>query len=226
VPITPLPSVPSTMKFLFQQTLGSDADVLNRLFFTYSGGPPAQADCLSFATGAATAWNSDLASHLSTSLTLTSVTVTDLASSSGQTAVAAVSHAGSVASPGIPAGSCMVVHGHIARRYRGGHQRWYQSGIPETYLTNPQQWATADVNAFSTAFSSFATAIAALTSGTTSGLAAVQVSYYSGSTQVLYPSGRYHTVPTKRATGITDPVTGWTVNTNVASQRRRNQLVN
>jgi hypothetical protein len=224
--ITPLPNVPSTMKFLFQQTLGSDADVLNRLFFTYSGGPPASSDCLAFATDAATAWNSDLAPHLASNLTLTSVTVTDLASSSGQTATYPTSHVGQVASAGIPAGSCMVVHGHIARRYRGGHQRWYQSGIPETYILNPQQWVAADVSNFATAFGAFSTAIAASSSGSTSGLSAVQVSYYNGSTQVLYPSGRYHTVPTKRATGVTDFVTGWTVNSNIASQRRRNQLVN
>lgn len=226
MPITPLPAVPNCMKFLFQQSLGSDANILNRLFFTYTGGPPAQSDCLAFATGAATAWNTNLASRITNQLTLTSVTVTDLASSSGQTATAVVSHSGTTSSSGIPAGSCMVVHGHIARRYRGGHQRWYQSGIPESYLNTPQQWIGTDVSTFSTDFAAMVTAIAALTSGTTSGLAAVQVSYYSGSTQVLYPSGRYHTVPTKRATGVTDLITGWTANQNVATQRRRNQLVN
>lgn len=118
------------------------------------------------------------------------------------------------------------MHGHISRRYRGGHQRWYQSGILAANLNGAQLWSTTFVNTFSTAFSSFVAAIAALTSGTTSGLAAVQVSYYSGSTQVLYPSGRYHTVPTKRGTGVTDAINGFTANGNVASQRRRNQLVN
>jgi hypothetical protein len=214
------------MKFLFTQSVGSDSDVLNRLFFTYTGGPPAQSDCLAFATDAATAWNSDIAPKLSTNVTLTSVTVTDLNSSSGQTAVALVSHAGTAGAASVPAGSCMVIHGHISRRYRGGHQRWYQSGLPNTDLSTAQQWSTTSTNAYSTAFTSFIAAIAGSTSGTTTGLAAAQVSYYSGSTQVLYPSGRYHTVPTKRSSGLTDAITGWTVNQNVASQRRRNQLVN
>jgi hypothetical protein len=50
----------------------------------------------------------------------------------------------------------------------------------------------------------------------------VNVSYFSGFTNVTFPSGRIRPVPKLRSVPLVDTVTSWSTNPNVASQRRRN----
>lgn len=216
-----LPAVPKVVKISIKMALQADLDVLNHFFYQYTG-TLSQADAQTWCNAINTAWGTDVQPSFVTEDSHVSTTLTDLTSATAPVATAAGSVSGSAASPGLAAGSAMVVSFHLARRYRGGHPRIYLAGLPAAALFTPQQWTAAEIAGITSDLTTFR---AAVVSGTPAGAGSssqVNVSYFQGFTNHTFPSGRTRPIPTLRATPLVDSVTGFTINPKVGSQRRRN----
>src|SRR5215472_14316255 len=117
--------VPSVMRINFMTT-SSNYSGGWRIFVKYSTGPPTAADCTAVATGAADAWNSNLAAITPTPLSLVAVHVADLNSDLGFVGDWLGSHPGTLATTFVvPADACILVNHQIQRHYRGGKYRTY-----------------------------------------------------------------------------------------------------
>jgi hypothetical protein len=224
--VAPLPIVPGVLRYQFAHKLGTDTDVLNS-FYMYNNDPPTYTDenLLAAAEGAATGWSSHIMNLLSSSLTLTKVTVTDLGGSGLYSELGELTP-GAVSGPFLGASSSLIVKFGMARRYRGGKPKVFLAGAPESALTDNQDWNVTITAAMLAAWTAMLVAVTGampVGGGDTTVLTQVNVSYYNGFTNHLELSGRYRAVPTLRATPLIDPITTWSINPKVGSQRRRNE---
>lgn len=218
-----LPAVPNVIKVVLTLADATDNNVESRFYLKYSGTPPTAAGLNAFCTTIATGWNTVLAALYHADWTLTSVTATDLSSSSAATGSAAVSHAGTRSGSPLSAGVAFLINFKIGRRYRGGKPRLYQPMGVSGDLLNLNTWSVAFTASVQSDWSSYITgALADLPSGTT-GVAQVNVGYYAGFTAVLNPvTGRTKDVSKILAVPNVDTVTSLAASNIVASQRRRN----
>jgi len=218
-----LPNVPKCIRIVFTQALQEDANVQDRIYYTYTGTAPTGADLTSFCTTVANNWNAHVSPLQNTNITLTQVAAEDLTSPTSAVAAQAVSHPGTRAGATLTAAVCVVVKHVIARRYRGGHPRTYLWGGSETDIFDVQSWKPAFVSEVQIAWAAFD---AANVTGGWPGagtITPVNVSFFSGFTNVTFPSGRTRPVPSRRAVPLIDAITGVGVNPHIGSQRRRNK---
>lgn len=223
----PLPSVPNALKLTIGFALGDDAAATSRLHFAYTGTPPDNAACLAFATTASGAANTYLKSMVGTGNSITSVSVLDLSSPSGGFGIDSSVITGSRGSGLLAAGTAVLLSMAIARRYRGGKPRaYFPFGITGD-LTSANQWASGSVAAFLDAINNFQVAMDGQVSGGCTIDQLINISYYEGFTGVTNPiTGRTKDVAKLRTAGpVVDVITGLSVNTRPASQRRRNLTV-
>jgi hypothetical protein len=217
-----LPPVSKVIAFTLRGTLGPDTDVVNKFYCAYSTGTPTSAQLATACNTIATSWNTNMAPMVNPEYTLTEVLAEDLTSATGAVASVAVSHTGTRSGNLLPAGAAAVVQQKISRRYRGGHPRkYFYAGVTSDLLTD-QQWGSAFITSLTTAVIALSNDIATAVGVFATVGAIVNVSYYAGFTNVLYPSGRYHVVPTRRAVPFQDLVLSYATNPVVGSQRRRN----
>jgi len=219
----PLPAVPLVCRYNFDFLTGSVTRGGVRLFFRYSGGPPAAADCGALAGIASAAFSAHLAAFMSNDYDLSAVQVTDLASSSGHTgADLTVVGGGAAFHPPDIAAATLINHS-IDRRYRGGKPRTYWPlGTTNAQDADDARWTTAYQTALETAYSAFTAAIIGSSSGTTTITDAVNVSFYSGvDAPITLPSGRVKQASAIRGTPLVDVIRASSVNLLIASQRRR-----
>ncbi len=87
----------------------------------------------------------------------------------------------------------------------------------ESGQNNDSTWSSSLITAVNSAFSSFFTAIEALSIGSMGTLAHVNLSYYQGFTNITNSSGRERAVPTYRAVAKTDPVVGYAMKAVIGS---------
>jgi len=221
--VPPLPAVAQVAKLVFRYLLGEDSNVLNRLFVEYTPTISlTDALALSLAEAAGSAWGTHLAPLLSSQVTLESVEATDLSPASGAQAVADFSTAGG-GTPDTDMGAemCLVVKFIPDKLYRGGHPRWYQSGLSSGSLNDPQTWKTATLNAWGSGFTNFINEILTWTDGGNSLMGQVCPQYYHGNLVVTDLAGYAHNQPQK----VTHPnvlqISSITTNPKVGSQRRR-----
>lgn len=219
-----LPDVSQVVRITMQFKLAADLDVVNRFYQKYGGTPGALtvADADSWAGTVGSAWSTHLAPHQRTELQLEEVTLEDLTSDTGAVGTAAFSGTGSESTSALTAGTALIIKQHIERRYRGGHPRQYLAGIDGSHLSTDQTWDGGFLATFVAAYIAFRAECA---SGCPSGLAPatdVSVSYYQGFHNVTFPSERVRSVPTRRSTPVVDPISTFTANPKVGSQRRRN----
>lgn len=192
-----------------------------RFFHQYSGTAPSAATCATIATDIANLWVTDIAPLLPTDVILTEVDVLDITTASGASGTALVSHAGTRAGTGLPYQVAATVQDQIARRYRGGKPRTYFPAGVEADLLDQSHWLSAFLTSMNAGVLAFHTGIAALSvSGTTVG-AHVNLSYYSGFTNITNSSGRTKAVPKYKATATHDVVTGYVTAARLSSQKRR-----
>lgn len=221
-----MPALPSPGKVIrcdLFQTVGANTRVKDRIYFSYTGAGPNSSDLTTLATTISAAWNTNISPQQNTGVTLTGITLTDLASASGAQVVSTVSRVGSLAGTAMAAAVAMVVKFKIARRYRGGHPRFYLPGRVTADLASSTSWLSASGSSLATAFAAFITACEASPPTNIGTMTHSNVSYFSGFTNKTFPSGRTKAVPTARVTPAVDAVTGYSTNLQVASQRRRNQ---
>jgi hypothetical protein len=204
-------------------TLGEDIDARWRFFVHYDGTTGTATEYNTFASSIASAWNSNLSAFAFSDCTLTEVIVTDLSDPSAAVGSWSGSHVGTNTGEPLPANAAFIVRFHQDRRYRGGHPKVFLPYLVAESLDSVQEWIPATVAGLVAAFEAFLTDM--LTDGWSGSgtLTHVLVSFFQGFTNVLYPSGRYHAKPTPRSSPLVTPVTGYSGNPKVGSQRRRNQ---
>lgn len=120
--------------------------------------------------------------------------------------------------------SCVLTKLIIPRRYRGGHPRKYLPPMQTNLQLSDREWIHAIIDARATAFG---TALQNISTAppfpyptmTVSGI--VNVSFYSGFTNYVKPSGRAASRPTPRGSAIVDFASGIELEYTIATQRRR-----
>ncbi len=193
----------------------------SRFYLSYSASAPTSANCTTLAGDIAAAWNTNLASLVDPSTSLTEVDVLDIATDAGNFGQWTGSHAGTASGDALPSQVAVNVEFDIGRRYRGGKPRMF---LPPSTLDNALDaghWTTAFIDSVNTALTAFFAEIEALSIGAIGTLDHVNLSYYQGFTNVTNSSGRTRAAPKYRATALLDTVTGYSCKGRMGSQKRR-----
>jgi hypothetical protein len=218
--VVPLPASPC-MRVRLVYTQLDDSLASSRFYLSFTGGSASAADLNTLSTDIATAWNTDLAELVSEQFTLTEVDILDLTTDHGNSGLATVSHAGTLAGSILPDQVATNIQYKIGRRYRGGKPRMYLPPPDVTKLLDPAHLTSAFVTLCNTQVAAFFSAISALSVGSLGALAQVNLSYYSGFTNVTNSSGRTRAAPKYKAAATLDTVTGYDTHALLSSQRRR-----
>lgn len=138
----PLNPVPNVLKcFLEGWTDNTDKQKWgNVLHFEYSGSAPTNAQCATMAGTIATAWGAHMAAECPSPTQLTSVTLTDLTSTSAGEGQWLGTSAGTRGDDSIPANAAVLISYPSALRYKGGHPRTYLYILGNADLTGSGQW--------------------------------------------------------------------------------------
>lgn len=216
-----LPVVPKVIRVDLASQFGANVRIRDRFFLQYTGALSA-ADLLTVLGNIKASWATNMSPQLSNIYALLSTTGTDLSSATAAQSVNNAASQGAVVGQPAPAGAAMVIKFKLARRYRGGHPRFYLLGNAAAGVTNGNQWTAAFIAQLNTSWAAFIAGCIAAPPAAVGTLAHVNVSYFQGFHNVTLPSGRSRSFPTQRAVPLIDPVIGYSINPNVASQRRRN----
>lgn len=200
----------------------SDAKLGTRFFIAYAIGAPTVAECDTFATAVATAWNSNLAAFTDEGFTLTTVDVADLSSDTSSVGVATVSHAGTRSGTALPLSTCFSLQYLTTLRRRGGHWHGQWRFGVQGDLANVQTWESTFVSGVEGNFLDFMEAVEAAGWSGSGALSHVGVQYYGPPNRTVTGStGRVRTVSTLLETPVPYPVIGYNAFTRLGSQRRR-----
>lgn len=217
-----LPDVPNVLRVDLQWTVGGDLDVITRMFFSYSGGAPSAADCVTIAASVYT----DAAAMKAlweSGTDLIGVKVTDLSSATGGVGEHSQVTSGTGATASMPGSVAVLVNYVITRRYRGGKPRSYLPFGSEADIATRQTWVGTFVTAVNSALATYFAAVIGTTGGGTTISQHVNVSYYDGFTVVVNPiTGRSKNVSKPRTTPLVDTISSFATSSRPGSQRRRN----
>lgn len=138
----PLNPVPNVLK-VFLEGKTDNTDIYkwgNVLHFEYSGTAPNNAVCATIAGAIEAAWAAHVASLCPSPTQLTSVTVTDLTSTTAGEGQWLGTAAGTRGDDSIPANAAVLISYPSAIRYKGGHPRTYLYALGNSDLTGAGQW--------------------------------------------------------------------------------------
>lgn len=217
-----LPAAPRVIRVDFFQTIAANSRVRDRIFLQYSGAL-SNTDLATVLATISAAWATNISPLQENVATLNSIEGTDLSTASSAQAINSTSHAGTGAGAALPNGVAAIVKFKIARRYRGGHPRFYLGGLSATNVVNGEQIAATAITAIQAAFAAFIAACVLAPPVAVGTLVHVNVSFFLGFANVTFPSGRIRPRPTLRAAPLIDNVISYSVNPNAGSQRRRYQ---
>jgi hypothetical protein len=209
-----LPVVAAVLKVVFSGTIGT-YNWANVYHCQYTGGPPDVADLNTFTAALAASWNTNMAPNAQTDVTLTKVTATDLASTSGAEGTWAGTHAGTGSGQISSANASILVNFPSSFRYRGGHPRVYLVPASAATLTDAAHWNTTIVGDVLTGIKVLLGLFYTSSYSSFSASGQCAVSYVS---TAITP-----TPPHRRVTPLVMPISQntMTVVSEVASQRRR-----
>jgi hypothetical protein len=193
----------------------------SRFYLSYAGAAPTGANCITLAGDVEAAWVTHLAPNINAEWALTEVDVLDIATDSGLSGQWNGSSDGTGSGAGVPAQCAINIEYGIARRYRGGKPRMFLPGGSSSQLADAGHWLTSFVDTLSTDVAAFFSELEALSIGAVGTIAHVNLSYYSGFTNVTNSSGRTRAAPKYRALALLDTVVGYAPKVEVGSQRRR-----
>jgi hypothetical protein len=193
----------------------------SRFYLGYAGAAPTPGNCATIAADIATAWNTNIGPHVHETYQLVEIDVLDIASVAGASGQWTGSDAGAVSGTALPSQCAMNVEFNIARRYRGGKPRMFVPPSQTSDQVNASHWASSVVTATTAYMLAFFTAVEAISVGAVGALSHVNLSYYSGFTNITNSSGRERAVPKYRAAALVDPVEGYAAKSLIGSQRRR-----
>lgn len=221
-----LPPVSKVVRITLNGLIQGTKPWVNAFHIGYSlGSSVSAADVLAMATDVVSVWGSTLAPELSDTISLANVVATALDSPTAPEAVVASGTAGGQTTQPVAGGTAMVIQRKVSRRYRGGHSRVYLPGMIASILDDTEEaWDSVSLAQFASQWGAMEQSAGTAIFGTGhTDARAVNVSYFEGFTNVLYPSGRYHVRPTLRITPLVDPVVEFVGNPRPCSQRRRQQ---
>lgn len=221
-----LPLVPDCLRLDLNWTIEGDPLAVTRNFLEYSGGPPVDSDLNALCAAAQAAAQAQFQAITFTGISLVNLTALDLASATPAVGEDSTSFAGTRVGPANPPGACMVVHYPISRRYRGGKPRGYWPFGVAGDLETTGLWKAAFVTNCQNSVRAFYEALVGQTYGSITIVHHVNVSYYSGFTNVPYGNPtKYRRTPTLRTNPVLDTITlgSELANLVVGSQRRRNR---
>lgn len=217
-----LPAVPKVIRIDLFSTSGGNTFVRDRFFLQYSGALSVT-DLTTVLGTISSAWNTNMSPSLSNTYTLNSIEGTDLTSQSAAQAIVSANRTGAGAGTALPPSTNMIVKFKTARRYRGGHPRFYLAGMVASNLVAGDTWLAAAQASILTAWQNFIAACVLAPPAGVGTLTHVNVSYFAGFVNKTFPSGRVRPVASPRVTPLVDTIISYSINGNVASQRRRNR---
>jgi len=210
------------MRVRLGYSTSSGTDMGSRFYIGYAGSAPTAANCVTIANDIASAWNTRLPGLIYSNISLVEVDVLDIATNSGAFGTVTVSHPGTLAGGTLTANAATNIEFDIARRYRGGKPRMFLPPPDDSALASLDKFTTGFVAGANTAIGEFFSDIEALSVGAVGALTHVNVSYYSGFTNVTNSSGRTRAAPKYRTpTALVENVTGYACKAVIGSQRRR-----
>lgn len=213
----PLPPVPNVLKVEIKGTYTSGYDWANVLHFTYGGGAPTSGDCASIASTVWGEYNSEFIPSTVPQQSLELVVVTDLASSTAATGEYVQHQVGTSSADKLPGNVCVLVSKYVPVRYRGGHPRTYLAIGADENLQDQGHWNSSFVTNTLTNWTNFIDGIIGTVAGTTAVGQECAVSYYTTDYSTTPPSRVRRVAPV-----VYDiPVDGYSIQAEIASQRRR-----
>jgi len=219
------PFAPGYCEIRYNQIYGGATNVTNRWFFKFTGAMDVTA-AGAIAAKATTEWNAMMAPCVNTHLSLLSTKVTDLGSASGAVNEDLTGSAGTKPiTDFLPATSCIVSHGFITRRYRGGKPRWYQAGLNQSDLFDNQHFTSAFVTQIETALANMIIALRTFTTGAVTMGDCYNLSFVKGYTWTEYTTSsgntNYRKDMTYRSEVQPDMITNYVTSPVIATQRKR-----
>lgn len=223
--MAPLPAVPGVLRVKKFWQIGTDVNALNRFYVAYTGTAPSPTTCATIAQDIEGFFTSSWLSLVATQSASLGVSIEDLTSPTSGAGEYLHTTAGTRSGGALGAGMCVLVNGHILRRYRGGKPRLYLPLGAGGDMTDQNDWDATVTNSANTLMSGLQTDLAGVLVSGTQLTNMVNVSYYEPPLRVItYPSGRTRNASTLRTTPVVDVINTWTSKTHVASQRRRNLM--
>jgi len=212
----PLPNVPNAIKIVIT-SLGADTRKAETIIhMSYTGSPPTTAVALALATAFWNSWVTHIIPNMSSTLSLTSVQVTDLSINTGAQAIytnTSTPVAGSLAGGVLPLSTAMLLNKTVPRLYRGGHPRTYLAVGDTTKVASDGTFTGAFATAVLAAYQAVITALSGLVSGATTTGTEICISYINKASNPVYPY--------RRAVPLVLPLTTTAAQTQMATQRRR-----
>lgn len=197
----------------------------SRFFLSYAGAAPTPGNCATIAGDIAAAWETHLAALVNGDWSLTEVDVLDISSLSGASGQWTGSNAGTLSGDNLTSATAINVEFGIARRYRGGKPRMFLPSPTSDQLEDVGHYSDAFQATVAAAMVAFMTEVEALSVGAVGVLAHVNISYYSGFTNITNSSGRTRAVPKYRAAALLDTVNSYGCKKVIGSQKRRRTAV-
>lgn len=218
-----LPPAVGVIKIVEELGIGPDAHAINRFFVNYSGTPPTDAQLNTYAGAISTSWGSHIAPLCSNDVSLLAVDCEDLSSSTGAVGRHSGIVSGSRTGSPLPPAACAVIREAINRRYRGGKPKVFLPGGVAADIAGGGVWSGTFATAVAGGWGTHINDIEGAGWAGAGTIIPVSVSYYAGFTVVVSgTTGRARNVPTRRVTPVQDAITGYTCDTLIGSQRRRN----
>lgn len=216
----PLPASPC-LRIRLDYTATNGELAGSRFYLSYGGAAPTGGNCVTLAGDIEAAWVTHLAPVIDETFNLTEVDVLDIATVDGLSGQWTGSESGSRSGTSLPLQCATNVEFDIARRYRGGKPRMFLPPGVTSDQTDGSHWGSTFLTAVNTAMAAFITELEALDIGAVGALAHVNLSYYSGFTNVTNSSGRTRAAPKYRASALVDSITGYAAKSTIGSQKRR-----
>lgn len=209
-----LPSVPDVIKVVLKGRKSAKAWA-NVLHYVYSGAPPSLSDVTAVASDVAGFWNTFMKPRATADAQLEGVEVTDLASPMGSQVDHIITPiVGTNGEDPLPNNVAFLSDYPVALRYRGGHPRTYWLGGGDGDLFSAGSswilWNPAFVVAMGTSIQGMLNSLPGATYGGTVIGDQCAVRYNGGGARLVTP--------------IVLPLTSFSVEVNVASQRRRSRI--
>jgi hypothetical protein len=218
-----LPLASLCLRTNFQFSNGAPLKVFGgfRIFLRYATISTNPADYTTLANNLGTEWGSTLATYQNASITLTNIAVTDLNSASGPQVSVPQNVVGIESGTELPVNDAVLINHRIARRYRGGKPKSFLPLGSAADVLQGKTWTSTFVTNVQNAWHTFIQAVPTM-SPNLGTLSFVNVSYYSGATEITDPP-KWHDawVPTLRTGAVVDPITSSVVSANISTQRRR-----
>jgi hypothetical protein len=216
-----LPSVPNVLRIDQFFKLQEDLKAKVHSFWKYASGPPTDAELNTMAAALRVSFATNMATLMPAAYDLIQIIITDLTSSTSALGEDTTTVPGTRTGDPTTADTCLLRSRHVARRFRGGHSREYWPFGVANDLNDVQTWGATFVADCETGTENYdadiATAIGAW--GTSDG--PVSVSFYQGFSVHTGTTGRARNVSLVRSSPVVDPVVSYTIQTGVASQRKR-----